>query len=148
MKLFFLFISIIIFTNSYSQSSPIKDSVLKTVTNLQEEEEDPRIFNKAEKNPEFPGGEKGWAEFLKKQMDSVSLINGAAPGTYKVIIRFVVSKNGTVRDIVAETKYGYNMEAQAVMIIKKSPKWIPAEQNGHTVNFYLRQPITFVVDSK
>ena len=57
----------------------------------------------------------------------------------------VVAKDGTISDVVAETKHGFGMEAEAVKIIKKGPKWTPALQNGRNVNAYHRQPITFIV---
>jgi len=63
-------------------------------------------------------------------------------------IGFIVSKDGSISDVVAETKFGYGMEAEAVKIIKKGPKWTPALQNGRNVNAYRRQPITFIVEEQ
>jgi len=37
------------------------------------------------------------------------------------------------------------MEEEAMRIIKKGPRWIPARQNGYLVNAYRKQPITFVI---
>ncbi|RYZ82687.1 MAG: TonB family protein [Proteobacteria bacterium] len=76
-------------------------------------------------------------------------IEESAPeGTYTVVVRFIVSKDGSISDVVAETKHGYGMEQEAVKAIKKGPKWTPALQNGRHVNAYRRQPITFVVASE
>jgi hypothetical protein len=36
------------------------------------------------------------------------------------------------------------MEEEAMRVIKLGPKWAPAIQNGHEVNAYKRQPITFI----
>jgi protein TonB len=65
-----------------------------------------------------------------------------------VVVQFIVAKDGTVSDIKALTRYGYGMEQEVVRIIKKSPKWSPAQQNGRTVNAYRKQPITFVVQEE
>ena len=46
--------------------------------------------------------------------------------TYTVVVRFIVSRDGSISDVVAETKHGYGMEAEAMKIIKKGPKWTPA----------------------
>ena len=59
-----------------------------------------------------------------------------------------MSKDGTISDVQAESKHGFGMEAEAVKIIKRGPKWSPALQNGRNVNAYRRQPITFVVEEQ
>ena len=62
-----------------------------------------------------------------------------------MIVKFIVSKDGSISDVQAESKHGYGMEEEAVKVIRKGPKWTPALQNGRNVNAYRRQPITFVV---
>ncbi len=62
-----------------------------------------------------------------------------------MIVRFIVSKDGSISDVQAETKFGHGMEEEAIRAIKKGPRWTPAIQNGRNVNAYRRQPITFVV---
>jgi periplasmic protein TonB len=71
--------------------------------------------------------------------------NNAPPGVYQVIVRFIVAKDGSISDVVAETNHGYGMEKEAVRAISKGPKWTPAQQNGNIVKAYRRQPITFQV---
>lgn len=39
---------------------------------------------------------------------------GAPTGVYQVIVRFIVGKDGEIRDVVAETNHGYGMEEEAV----------------------------------
>ena len=74
--------------------------------------------------------------------------NGAPPGTYQVIVKFIVSKDGSISEVNAESKHGFGMEEEAVKIIKRGPKWTPALQNGRNVNAYRRQPITFIVEEQ
>jgi periplasmic protein TonB len=40
------------------------------------------------------------------------------------------------------------MEAEVIRMIKRSPKWIPAQQEGRFVNAYRQQPVTFVVEEE
>jgi periplasmic protein TonB len=40
------------------------------------------------------------------------------------------------------------MEQEAVKVIKKGPAWVPAVQNGRSVNAYRKQPVTFQVTSE
>lgn len=38
------------------------------------------------------------------------------------------------------------MEDEAIRVLKKSKKWLPAVQNGRKVKAYRKQPITFVIE--
>ena len=105
---------------------------------------DELILTKVEKMAGFEGGDGAWAKFIKKNLRyEVPISMGAPEGTYKITVRFVVGKDGTVKDIVPESHYGYGMEAELIGIMKRSPKWIPATQNGRPVNAYRRQTVNF-----
>ncbi len=107
---------------------------------------DDKIFAQVEKEPKFPGGDTAWRRFLEKNLDpNIPVDNGAPEGVYKVVVKFIVNKDGTISKVQAETKYGYGMDSAAVALIKKGPKWEPAIQNGNIVTAYRKQPITFVV---
>ena len=126
--------------------APVEDKGTQVVEVPKTEDDENKIFNKVEVEAEFPGGNSAWVRYLKNNLDANTPVdNGAPEGTYQVIVRFIVSRDGSISDVVAETKFGYGMEAEAVKIIKKGPKWTPALQNGRNVNAYRRQPITFVV---
>lgn len=94
----------------------------------------------------FPGGKTAWAYFLKRNLQADIPVKHKAPaGTYQVMPQFIVAKNGSISGIAATTKHGYGMEAEVIRIIQKSPRWLPAWQNGRSVNAYRRQPVTFIV---
>ncbi len=104
------------------------------------------IFTKVEIEAEYPGGPGAWSKYLKSNLNpNTPVDNNAPPGTYTVIVRFIVSKDGTISNVEQETNLGYGMEKEALKAIKNGPKWKPAEQNGNVVKAYRRQPITFVV---
>jgi protein TonB len=125
--------------------APVEDKGT-VVAEAPKEEDEGKVFNKVEIEAEYPGGPAAWSKYLRNNLDANTPVDNQAPeGTYTVIVRFIVSKDGSISDVVAETKYGYGMEAEAMKIIKKGPKWTPAQQNGRYVNAYRRQPITFVV---
>ncbi len=116
------------------------------ILELPKKSEQEGIFYKVENEAQFPGGQQAWVRYLQKNLDAnAPLDNGAAPGTYQVIVKFIVSKDGSISDVNAETKYGFGMEDEAMKIIQRGPKWEPALQNGRNVNAYRRQPITFIV---
>ena len=76
---------------------------------------------------------------------SVPSDNGAPVGSYTVELQFIVNLDGSLSDIKALTQHGYGMEEEAIRAISRGPKWTPAQQNGHKVVSYRKQPITFVI---
>ena len=105
------------------------------------------IFTKVEVEAGFQGGEEAWRNYLRNTMNANKPVeNGAGGGKYTVIVKFVVSKDGSLSDIKCENDPGFGMCEEAVRVIKKTKNWIPAMQNGQHVNAYRRQPITFLVE--
>jgi Gram-negative bacterial TonB protein C-terminal len=108
--------------------------------------QDLRIFEKVEIEAAFPGGDDAWRRFLEQNLNAIVPVdNGAPPGNYTVIIQFVVDKEGKLSDIKALTQHGYGMEAELIRLLKKSPHWNPARQDGRFVKAYRKQPVTFSV---
>jgi protein TonB len=75
----------------------------------------------------------------------VPVDSGANAGTYTVIAQFIVHKDGSISDLKTLTNHGHGMEDEVLRVMKKSPSWIPAVQNGCNVTAYRKQPITFVI---
>lgn len=117
---------------------------------VEEQKEDPnKIFEKVEIEASFKGGESAWRKYLERNLNpNAPVDNGAPEGTYTVYVQFVVSKDGSISDVKALTNHGYGMEKEAVKVIQKGPAWVPAIQNGRSVNAYRKQPITFRVTSE
>ena len=110
---------------------------------------DGKIFEKVEREAEFPGGRNAWIEYLQNNLNSDVPIKKKAPaGTYQVIVKFIVSKSGKIKGITSETNHGYGMEKEVIRIIRKGPDWVPAMQDGHPVNAYRRQPVTFMISEE
>jgi protein TonB len=63
----------------------------------------------------------------------------------RVIIRFVVEKDGTVSNPVVETKLEEcpACDKEALRVISRMPKWKPASNAGRDVRCYVRIPIRF-----
>lgn len=126
--------------------APVEDKGTQVVEVPVKAVDEDKIFTKVEIEAEYPGGQGAWGNYLRKNLSTeVPGQNGAPAGSHTVIIKFIVSKDGTISDVTPETSIGYGMEQEAIRVIKKGPKWKPAEQNGRIVNAYRRQPITYVV---
>jgi len=125
--------------------APVEDPGTGVVQVPKKADKEDGPFVKVEKEAEFDGD---WGNFLKRNLNpEVPGDNGAPESTYTVMVKFVVSKDGSVSDITCENDPGYGICQEAIRVIKKAKKWIPAMQNGNYVNAYRRQPITFVVRS-
>ena len=153
-KIFVSFLILLVASNSNSQninssdlsSKKLPDSVSSIPLS---DNTDNQIFTRVEKEAEFPGGLAGWSTYLQGHLKAnVPVKNNAPAGTYTVIIKFIVRKDGTINDVEADTNQGFGMEEEVMRVIKKGPKWIPGVQNGVTVNSYRRQPVTFVVENQ
>jgi len=128
--------------------APVEDKGTQVVEAPKADDED-KVFTKVENEAQFPGGTAAWVRYLQKNLNANTPVdNGARAGTYQVIVKFIVSKDGSISEVQPETKHGYGMEEEAIKIIKRGPKWTPALQNGRNVNAYRRQPITFVVEEQ
>lgn len=112
-------------------------------------ENDNIVFEQAETKPSFPGGDAAWRKYLERNANSsVPLDNGAPAGIYKVMVQYIVKSDGSIAEIKPLTNYGFGMEAEAIRVIKNSPVWIPAMQNGKKVNAYQKQPIVFYIEEE
>ncbi|MCX6319696.1 MAG: energy transducer TonB [Bacteroidetes bacterium] len=104
------------------------------------------IYDRVELEASYPGGESAWRLFLERNLNgSIATDNKAPAGTYTVVVQFIIDKEGNVSEIKALTKHGYGMEDEVIRLLKKSPKWVPAQMNGRQVKVYRKQPVTFLV---
>lgn len=106
-----------------------------------------KIFNEVETVAEFPGGRAAWQKYLEKNLDaSIPVKEGWKPGTYRVMVQFVVNTDGSITDIKALNYTESKTAATCISLISKGPKWLPAVQNGRPVTSYRNQPIMFIVE--
>jgi protein TonB len=126
--------------------APVEDKGTQIVE-VKKDDDENKIFNKVEIEAGFPGGDAAWRNYLQKNLNgSVPVDNGAGEGSYTVVVKFVVSKDGSLSDVSCESDPGFGMCQEAIRVIKKTKNWTPAQQNGRIVNAYRRQPITFLVE--
>jgi protein TonB len=137
---------VLCFHLSYSQiSDSTKVSQINTTVSV--DLNDTSIYTDVDTAASFPGGRPAWIKYLEKNSDpSVGVMNGAKFGKYNVIIRFVVMKDGTLKNFQPETKYGHGMEEEVIRVLKLSPNWIPAKKNNVKVNSIARQNLMFIIE--
>ena len=132
-------------TNQVVQA-PVEEKSSGIVETPAKPVEEDKVFTKVEIEAGYPGGSAAFKRFLEKNLNGqVATDNNAPSGTYTVMVRFIVAKDGSISEVTPETSVGYGMEAEAVRVIKRSINWTPAQQNGNIVKAYRRQPIVFQV---
>lgn len=98
------------------------------------------IFKQTEILPEPAGGMSVFRKWIGDNYQyPQAAIDAGAQGTIRV--RFVVEKDGSLSDIKAVQDIGHGTGEAAVNVLKKSPKWSPAIQNGRKVRFAFEMPI-------
>jgi protein TonB len=107
------------------------------------DDNEPLIF--VQQKPEFKDGEKAMYEFLAKNIKypTIARENGIQG---IVFVSFVVSKDGSIRDIVIKRGIGGGCNEEAFRVVQMMPKWTPGKQNGKAVNVAFTLPIKFKLD--
>jgi len=103
------------------------------------------IYNAVEIQPQFAGGKTAFNNFLKKNIRYPAIakrnnIQGRA------FIQFIVEKNGRLTNYKILRDPGYGLGAEALRLLKKSPRWIPGIQNGKAVRVEYTVPVSFNID--
>ena len=128
-RLYFI-LFILLFSISSVQAQK-KDSTKARADTLKSSEPKPeKIYETFDDPPIPPGGDKGYAEYLRQ-----NIINPkeaiAAQAYGKVLISITVDIDGTLSDVhVIKDGAGYGCGEEAVRVIKKMPPWSPAKLNG------------------
>lgn len=103
-----------------------------------------KTFTRVEIESEFPGGASGWIRYLNKNLKYPErAINATIQGEVRVL--FIVDKQGIITDIQIARSVEYSIDEEALRIIRMSPPWTPAVQNGRIVKSYKIQPIRFML---
>jgi TonB family protein len=104
------------------------------------------VFGSVDIQPEFPGGMKGWGEYLQSALKyPEEAKNNKITG--KVILTFIVLKNGSITDIKVLRGIGAGADEEAIRVVKESPKWKPGILKGEPVNVAYTMPIFFQLAS-
>ncbi|MBJ7429150.1 MAG: energy transducer TonB [Bacteroidia bacterium] len=100
------------------------------------------VLIEAEQMPSFIGGEDSLYSFLRQRLVYPQLAkeNGIEG---KVIVRFIVEKNGKLTNIEVLRKMGWGCDEEAIRILKLSPNWIPGKMRGKAVRVKYTLPINF-----
>jgi len=82
-----------------------------------EEEDVDRIFTIVEENASFPGGQKAYAKYLRKNLKYPNQARRMGIEG-KVYVQFIIRKDGTIIEVIALKGIGGGCDEEAVRVIR------------------------------
>lgn len=99
-------------------------------------------FSFVEQMPEFPDGQAALQKFLKDNLKYPNIAKDSGIEG-KVLVQFVVTKEGKLEKISVVRGIGSGCDEEAMRLILIMPRWKPAKNNNLPVSFRYTLPITF-----
>ena len=108
---------------------------------------DEEVFMVVEEQPQFPGGNSAMMKFLA---DNIRYpLEAQEKGIQgRVIVNFIVEKDGSLSNLVVERGVDPSLDAEAVRVIGDMPKWKPGKQRGQVVRVKYTLPTVFRLMAK
>lgn len=132
----FLFIGQSVASNVLSYSHPGANNTII---------DDGKIYLRVEQMPEFGGDGNTNDKMMKFIQKNLSYpreaLDNKIEGT--VPVKFVIEKDGSIGQVIALKDPGYGLVDEALLVIKKMPKWKPGKQQGNLVRVWFTVPIRF-----
>lgn len=100
------------------------------------------IFKSVEQMPEFPGGQAALQKYLANNIRYPAAAREEGIQG-KVILQFVVDKDGSVTNITTARDIGGGCGKEAERVVRSMPKWKAGKQNGQAVKVYFTLPVSF-----
>lgn len=104
-----------------------------------------KVYTFVDHMPQFAeGGDKGLLNFLANNIKyPAQAKDGNVQG--RVIISFIVTSTGEVKDFVVLKGIGSGCDEEAIRVLKNMPPWIPGMLQGEKVNVRVSLPVNFVL---
>ena len=104
-----------------------------------------KAYDVVDEMPQFPGGPSALFEFLSKNIQYPKEAEDANLQG-RVIVSFVVEKDGSVSNAKVVRPIDPLLDAEALRVVNSMPKWIPGKQNGEAFRVKYTIPVTFRVE--
>ena len=105
---------------------------------------DDQTFSVVEQMPEYPGGMRAGLEFMARNLRYPTKAREAGKQG-RVIVQFVVRKDGSLSDFKVLRPVDPWLDAEAIRVISTMPKWKPGMQEGKPVSVKFTLPVTFML---
>jgi TonB family protein len=102
-----------------------------------------KVFTAVEQLPSPPGGITAFYKFIADN----NRLKGKYAGSHgKVIMQFIIEKDGSITNTRIVRSVGPEFDAEALRLIKLQPIWKPGIQNGRPVRVQYSIPVNFSVE--
>ena len=106
---------------------------------------DDQTFSVVEQMPEYPGGMRAGLEFMARNLRYPTKAREAGKQG-RVIVQFVVRKDGSLSDFKVLRPVDPWLDAEAIRVISTMPKWKPGMQDRKPVSVKFTLPVTFMLE--
>ena len=104
-----------------------------------------KAYDVVDEMPQFPGGPSALFEFISKNIQyPKEAVDANLQG--RVIVSFVVEKDGSVSNAKVVRPIDPLLDAEALRVVNSMPKWIPGKQNGEAFRVKYTIPVTFRIE--
>jgi periplasmic protein TonB len=112
---------------------------------------DNNVYSSAglEVQPEYPGGWGKFGQYVASKYRTDEIAEKAGQDLKgRVIVEFVVEKDGSLTDIKVIRDLGYGTGDEAIRVLKTMPRLKPGEQNGKKVRARFSLPISVTITAE
>ena len=104
-----------------------------------------KVYEIVDQMPSFPGGPAELMKWLGShvQYPAIAQENGVQG---RVIVAFVVEKDGSVTDVTVVRSVDPSLDKEAARVVRQMPKWKAGKQDGNIVRVKFHLPIKFVLE--
>ena len=104
--------------------------------------EENKVHDFVEQMPSFPGGMGALMSWLSQNIKYpvIAAENGVEG---RVIVQFVVEKDGSITDVKTAKSVDPSLDKEATRVVSSMPHWIAGRQNGNPVRVKYTVPVTF-----
>lgn len=110
------------------------------------------LANASIKPAEFKGGGiPVWIQYLGRNMKTPERFQNlykTKPYKGTVIASFIIDESGNLGNIFIEQSCEWSTDSESIRVLKTSPKWKPAIQDGKAVVYTHRQSLSFTVSEE
>ena len=128
--------------NSSVIRANVQKKEVKTTKTTKKADASNKVYEVVEQMPTFPGGDAALMKYLAENIKyPVSAQKAKEQG--RVVVQFIVEKDGTVTGVKTVRSVTPALDAEAVRVIKAMPKWTPGKQGGQPVRVNYNVPVSF-----
>ena len=125
-----------------SENTELGDIQVVSYASQPKAKEQGEIFQVVEEQPMFPGGMEEMMKFL--QQNTKYPKEAQDKGIQgRVIVQFVVNKDGSISDTKVLKAVDPQLDAEALRVVNAMPNWTPGKNKGEPVRTYFTIPVVF-----